>query len=100
VLLTRASLPGAVEGPGTYDLGTMPLQVSANYTFSPNQAGAQAQREVQTWRVRPGETRAVLVLRPDGSGTLTVSGLAPTIPQAAGSSLGQPLGFTESFACS
>jgi len=100
VLLTRATLPAGVEGPGTYDLSTTPLEVSANYAFTPDQAGAQARREAQIWRARSGETRAVLVLRPDGTGKLTVSGLAPALPQPAGSSLGQPLGFTESFSCS
>jgi hypothetical protein len=99
VLLTHATLPAGIEGPGTYDLSTTPLQLSVNYSFSPDAAGGQARREAQIWRIQPGQTRAVLVLRPDGSGTLTVSGMAPTLPQAAGSSLAQPLGFTESFSC-
>jgi hypothetical protein len=100
VLATRATLPPGVEGPGTYDLGTTPLQVSANYAFTPDATGGEAKPEGQVWRVQPGQTRAVLVIRPDGSGTLTVSGLAPSVPQAAGNSLGQPLGFSESFSCS
>jgi hypothetical protein len=42
----------------------------------------------------------VLTVRADGSGSLTVSGLAATVPQAEGNSLGQPLSFNESFSCS
>jgi hypothetical protein len=99
VLATRASLPPGVQGPGTYDLSSTPLQVSANYAFTPDRAGGEAKPEAQVWRVQPGQTRAVLVIRSDGSGTLSVSGLAPTVTQAAGNSLGQPLAFSESFSC-
>jgi hypothetical protein len=100
VLATRVSLPAGVEGPGTYDLARTPLQVSANYAFSPDRPGAGSQPEAQVWQVQPGQTRAVLTVRPDGSGSLTVSSLAATVPQAEGNSLGQPLSFNESFSCS
>jgi hypothetical protein len=100
VLATRVSLPPGAEGPGTYDLSTVAVQVSANYAFSPDRPGADVKPEAQVWQVRPGQTRAVLVVRPDGSGSLTVSGLEPTVPQAEGNSLGEPLNFNESFGCS
>jgi hypothetical protein len=97
----RVNLPAGREGPGTYDLKEVPLQLDANYSFSPDQASRQAGRglEGQVWKIQPGTTRAVLVIRPDASGSLTASGLMPKARLPAGNSLAEPLNFTVSFSC-
>jgi hypothetical protein len=100
VLLTRATLPAGTVGSGTYDLSATPMQISANYSFFPDRQSGGGQLQAQVWRAQPGKTRAVLVIRPNGSGTLTVSDLVPSTPQPAASPLGQALNFTESFSCS
>jgi hypothetical protein len=100
-LTVIVSLPPGRQGPGTYDLKETPLVLHASYAFSPDQAGSQAgeRHQGQVWKIQPGTTTAVLVIRPDASGNLTVSGLRPSAPQPAGSSLGEPLNFTLSFFC-
>jgi hypothetical protein len=100
-LTVHVNLPPGREGAGTYDLKEVPLQLDASYSFSPDQAGRQAGKgvEAQAWRTQPGTTRAVLVIRPDASGSLTASGLMPRAPRPAGSSLAEPLNFTVSFSC-
>jgi hypothetical protein len=100
VLMTRVILPAGTAGSGTYDLSSTPMQVSATYSFFPDRQSGGGQLQGQVWRVQPGKTRAVLVIRPNGSGTLTVSDLVPGPGQPAGSPLGQALNVTESFSCS
>jgi hypothetical protein len=72
------------------------MKLTASYQFDAT-AGRDARNQV--WDVRPGQTKAVLLVRPDGSGTLTVAGLAPQDPQAEGDSLGDPLNVTLSSTC-
>jgi hypothetical protein len=97
----HARLPPGRDGPGTYDLKETPLDLGANYTFSPDRAAGQpsGRLEGQVWKIQPGTTTAVLVIRPDASGSLTASGLVPVTPQPGGNSLGEPLNLTVSFSC-
>jgi hypothetical protein len=82
-------LPRGAMGPGTYnvtDLGVdyNPPAPSTNF---------------QIWRgttVSPGPTQAVLVLRPDASGTVTATGLRPVYFNEPSS---QPLDISLSFSC-
>jgi hypothetical protein len=97
----HARLPPGRDGPGTYDIKETPLDLGANYTFSPDRAAGQAggRLEGQVWKIQPATTSAVLVIRPDASGSLTASGLMPVAPQPGGNSLGEPLNFTLSYSC-
>ena len=101
VFAIHARLPPGRDGPGTYDLKETPLDLDASYTFSPDQASRQAggRLESQFWKIQPGTTTAVLVIRADASGSLTASGLLPVAPQPGGNSLGEALNFTVSFSC-
>jgi hypothetical protein len=85
----RAYLPQGAMGTGTYDVTSLgvdynPPADSHNY---------------QIWSattVSPWHTHAVLVLKPDASGTLTATGLRPTYVNEPSS---QPLDIKLSFSC-
>ncbi len=53
----------------------------------------------QQWETKPGQSKAVLRVEPNGSRTVTVSGLAAVYTMPAGDPLGQPLAFAFSFNC-
>jgi hypothetical protein len=97
-LTAVVNLPPGVRGPGTYDLSQTPMKLTVDYQ-SQTTSGSGAAARSQVWDVRSGQTGAVLVLKPDGSGTLTVAGLAPEDTQPPGDSLGNPLNIALSVSC-
>jgi hypothetical protein len=84
-----AYLPKGQRGPGKYDL----TGVGVDYRSSTDS------KDLQMWdsASRSGQATAVLVLRPDASGTMTVAGLQPVYPNVPARS--QPLNATLAFTC-
>jgi hypothetical protein len=82
-------LPQGAMGPGTYNAAELgvdynPPDPSTNF---------------QTWgftTASPGQTHAVVLLRPDASGTVTATGLRPVYVNKPSS---QPLDISLSFSC-
>jgi hypothetical protein len=97
LLTTVVNMPPGVRGPGGYDMATTAFRLTESYQFRPDDPRALAKSQV--WTVQPGRTKAVLDVRSDGSGTLTVMSLAPASPRPANDSLGGPLDLTLSFTC-
>lgn len=93
-LTFAAALPSGTKGAGTYDLATTPLQLTASLSQTP--LGGAVQN--QSWTAGAGTT-ATLAIDATDSGTLTVTGLQPTVPKAAGDPLGQPLSISVTFTC-
>jgi hypothetical protein len=85
-------LPDGAHGPGTYDLKDSRLMIGAQY--------AREGVSNQSWAIWAGSTRAVLVVRPDASGTFTASMLEPLLPQKIGNPLILDLNVALSFTCS
>jgi hypothetical protein len=85
----RAYLPQGATGAGTYDV------TSLGVDYSP----PADSHNYQIWSattVSPWHTHAVLVLKPDASGTLTATGLRPTYVNEPSSA---PLDIKLSFSC-
>jgi hypothetical protein len=67
-LAVEVDLPPGVQGPGTYDLTTTPMNITATYNFTAT--------EHQDYAVVAGRTGAKLVINGDGSGSLEITDLA------------------------
>lgn len=91
------NLPAGSKGPGTYDLATSAIDLSAAYASSPP-AGSASPPEAQTWKLGPTSS-VTFTLDENDSGTLEFSGLTPTAPFDQGNSLSQPLSGTIEFTC-
>jgi len=90
-LLVTANLPNGTAGSGRYDLAGTNLSISAVFS--------RTGESNQLWSVRPGQSRATLQVKPDGSGTLTAASLAAAYPRPAGDPTSRPLNVSFSFAC-
>jgi hypothetical protein len=90
-LTASVQLPGDTQAPGTYDLVNTLLTIRVGWSreglFS------------QVWIVKAAQTRAVLVLRPDLSGTLTATGLEPAGQRPPGDPLNATQDVSMSWTC-
>ncbi len=86
-------LPAGSKGPGTYDLASAALQLSASATRAPGSTGLPPS---QAWTVGPGTT-ATFRLEADNSGELRFTDLQPAFPTS--DAFGQPLSGSITFRC-